>query len=127
MLADVGEDGQTGLELLRLAKAVDPDLAIIMMAPAGSIVNAVECMKLGAYDYLLKSIKPDELCGREGMDDAILTGGALGSSAGSPDCLTGGGSFCFFSRVLRFQLVTNAYRASWVPLPLNLALNRAIH
>ena len=64
MLADVGEDGQTGLELLRLAKAVDPNLAVIMMAPAGSIVNAVECMKLGAYDYLLKPVKPDELCGR---------------------------------------------------------------
>lgn len=64
LLADVGEDGQTGLELLRLAKASDPDLAVIMMAAYGSILNAVACMKLGAYDYLLKPVKPDELCGR---------------------------------------------------------------
>lgn len=64
LLADVGEDGDAGLELLRLAKAADPDLAVIMIAAYGSIVNAVECMKLGASDYLLKPIRPDELCGR---------------------------------------------------------------
>ncbi len=64
LLADVGQDGQTGLDLLRLAKAVDPDLAVIMMTAYGSVLNAVDCMKLGAYDYLLKPVKPDELCGR---------------------------------------------------------------
>ena len=64
LLADVGEDGETGLDLLRLAKAVDPDLAVIMMTAYGSVLNAVDCMKMGAYDYLLKPIKPDELCGR---------------------------------------------------------------
>jgi DNA-binding NtrC family response regulator len=64
LLADVGEDGETGLDLLRLAKAVDPDLAVIMIAAYGSVLNAVECMKMGAYDYLLKPVKPDELCGR---------------------------------------------------------------
>lgn len=64
LLAEVGPDGDAGLDLLRLAKAADPDLAVIMMAAYGSIVNAVECMKLGAVDYLLKPIKPDELCGR---------------------------------------------------------------
>jgi DNA-binding NtrC family response regulator len=64
LLVDVGEDGQAGLDLLRLAKAVAPDLAVIMMAAYGSILNAVACMKLGAHDYLLKPIKPDELCGR---------------------------------------------------------------
>ena len=42
LLADVGQDGQTGLDLLRLAKAVDPDLAVIMMAGYGSVLNAVE-------------------------------------------------------------------------------------
>jgi DNA-binding NtrC family response regulator len=64
LLADVGEDGQAGLDLLRLAKGAAPDLAVVMMAAYGSILNAVECMKLGAYDYLLKPIKPDALCGR---------------------------------------------------------------
>jgi len=64
LLADVGEDGVVGLELLQLAKTADPDLAVIMMAAYGSIVNAVECMKSGAHDYLLKPITPDELCGR---------------------------------------------------------------
>ena len=64
LLADVGEDGDEGLPLLQQAKAADPDLAVIMMAAYGSIMNAVACMKSGAYDYLLKPITPDELCGR---------------------------------------------------------------
>lgn len=64
MLAEVGDDGESGIELLQAAKAADPDLAVIMMAAYGSIQNAVACMKRGAHDYLLKPIKPDELCGR---------------------------------------------------------------
>ncbi|MGD9332545.1 MAG: sigma-54 dependent transcriptional regulator [Desulfobacterales bacterium] len=79
MLADVGQEGQAGLELLRLAKAADPDLSVIMMAAYGSIENAVECMKSGAHDYLLKPIKPDELCGR--LQEIISHQGYPGKSA----------------------------------------------
>ena len=87
LLADVGQDGQTGLDLLRLAKAVDPDLAVIMMAGYGSVLNAVECMKLGAYDYLLKPVKPDELCGRlqEILSQQIYPQSAYGGDGRSRD------------------------------------------
>ena len=83
LLADVGEDGETGLDLLRLAKAVDPDLAAIMMTAYGSVLNAVDCMKLGAHDYLLKPVKPDELCGRlqEILSQQIFPHSAYGGKA----------------------------------------------
>ncbi len=64
LLIDVGEDGSIGLNLLKQLKASDPDVVAIMMAAYGSIRNAVECMREGAHDYLLKPIQPDKLCGR---------------------------------------------------------------
>ncbi len=64
LLIDVGEDGRVGLELLKNVKASDPDVVVIMMAGYGSIRNAVDCMREGAHDYLLKPIQPDQLCGR---------------------------------------------------------------
>ncbi|MDJ0808798.1 MAG: sigma-54 dependent transcriptional regulator [Desulfobacterales bacterium] len=64
LLVDVGEDGEAGLSLLKSVKASDPDVVAIMMAAYGSIRNAVDCMREGAHDYLLKPIQPDKLCGR---------------------------------------------------------------
>ncbi len=64
MLIDVGEDGVVGLTLLKQIKASDPDGVVIMMAAYGSIRNAVDCMREGAHDYLLKPVQPDKLCGR---------------------------------------------------------------
>jgi DNA-binding NtrC family response regulator len=64
LLVDVGEDGSAGLELLKNVKSSDPDVVVIMMAGYGSIRNAVDCMREGAHDYLLKPIQPDQLCGR---------------------------------------------------------------
>ncbi len=64
LLIDVGEDGEASLNLLKSVKASDPDVVAIMMAAYGSIRNAVDCMREGAHDYLLKPIQPDKLCGR---------------------------------------------------------------
>ncbi len=64
LLIDVGEDGAIGLKLLKQLKASDPDIVVIMMAAYGSIRNAVDCMREGAHDYLLKPVEPDKLCGR---------------------------------------------------------------
>ncbi len=64
LLIDVGEDGGIGLTLLKQVKASDPDVVVIMMAAYGSIRNAVDCMREGAHDYLLKPVQPDKLCGR---------------------------------------------------------------
>ena len=50
-----------GLSLLRKLKEHFPDLLIVMMTAHGSTASAVEAMKAGAYDYLLKPFEMDEL------------------------------------------------------------------
>jgi DNA-binding NtrC family response regulator len=61
MLIDVKMPEMGGLDLLRKIKESDTDVAILMMTAHGDIRDAVEAMKLGAYDYLLKPFDLDEL------------------------------------------------------------------
>ena len=46
-----------GIQLLKAALEIDPDLVGIIMTGQGSIPTAVEAMKIGAFDYLLKPFK----------------------------------------------------------------------
>src|ERR1041384_7228289 len=48
--------GADGLEVLRSAKAVDSDMAVIMLTAYGSIDEAVQAMKEGAYEFLQKPV-----------------------------------------------------------------------
>lgn len=43
-----------GMELLTKVMEIRPDLPIIMISGHGSLDNAVECVKKGAYDYISK-------------------------------------------------------------------------
>lgn len=61
MLSDIRMPNMTGLELVPKALAVDSDLAIIMLTAIDEPRTAIECMKLGAYDYLIKPVDLDEL------------------------------------------------------------------
>jgi len=53
--------GLNGIEILRKIKEYDPNLPVIMMSAYGSIAEAVEAMKLGALDYLIKPFDIEEL------------------------------------------------------------------
>lgn len=53
--------GMDGLELQRRIKETDPNATIILMTAFASVETAVEAMKQGAYDYLVKPIDPDAL------------------------------------------------------------------
>ena len=61
MLTDLKMPKMTGIELLRKAKEVNPDICIIMMTAYATVETAVEAMKLGAYDYITKPFSSDEL------------------------------------------------------------------
>ncbi len=61
MLVDIKMGGMSGLEVLRRVKESDPDVAIVMITAFGSISTAIEAMKDGAQDYLLKPFDPNEL------------------------------------------------------------------
>jgi len=54
VLMDVRMGGLNGLETLRRIRAADPRILVILMTAYGTTQTAIEAMKLGAYDYLLK-------------------------------------------------------------------------
>ena len=51
----------SGLDLLKRIRAYDPEVAVVMMTAHGTIENAVEAMKLGAFDYVTKPVDLDEV------------------------------------------------------------------
>lgn len=61
MVCDVLMPGLSGIELLPKAIAKDPDLAVIMLTGVGEPGAAIECLKLGATDYLIKPVDMEEL------------------------------------------------------------------
>src|SRR3989454_5919783 len=61
MVSDIRMPNMTGVELVPKALTVDSDLAIIMLTAIDEPRTAIECLKLGAYDYLIKPVDLDEL------------------------------------------------------------------
>jgi two-component system response regulator AtoC len=59
VFTDMRMPGMTGMELLEKIRNTNPDTAVIMVTAFGAVEDAVEAMKLGAFDYLLKPISPD--------------------------------------------------------------------
>jgi heterodisulfide reductase subunit A len=61
MLTDIKMPGMDGVEVLQKAKEADPDLCVVMMTAYATVETAVEAMKIGALDYLVKPFDPDKL------------------------------------------------------------------
>src|SRR2546422_2972522 len=61
VVTDVLHPGLDGIELLRQVRALDGDVAVIVLTGAASVARKIECLKSGAYDYLLKPPNIDEL------------------------------------------------------------------
>lgn len=61
VLTDVRMPGMGGLGLLREIQRTAPELMVIVMSAYGAHDAAIEAMKTGAYDYLSKPFKPDEV------------------------------------------------------------------
>ncbi len=51
----------SGLELLKEVHSINPDIPVIIMTAYGSVENAVEAMKAGAFEYIQKPVDLDEL------------------------------------------------------------------
>ena len=60
-LLDIRMPGIDGLELQRKIREAQPDATIIIMTAYASVESAVEAMKHGAYDYIIKPFDPDDL------------------------------------------------------------------
>lgn len=50
-----------GIEVLKQIKAYDPDVVVVMMSGHGTIENAVEAVKLGAYDFIEKPLTKEKV------------------------------------------------------------------
>lgn len=57
----IGNDADAGMELLSWIQSNAEDTPSIMMTAHGSVENAIEAMKRGATDYILKPFKNDEI------------------------------------------------------------------
>ena len=61
VLLDIRMPGMDGVQVLRQMRSESTIPEIIMLTGHGTIESAVECIKLGAYDYLTKPVKLDEI------------------------------------------------------------------
>ncbi|MBC7553246.1 MAG: sigma-54-dependent Fis family transcriptional regulator [Taibaiella sp.] len=61
VLCDFRLDDMTGTELLGKIKAAHPEALVIIITGYSDVKDAVEVMKLGAYDYVTKPLFPDEI------------------------------------------------------------------
>lgn len=61
MITDIRMKPVDGLELLRIAKAKYPAMGVMVITAYGSVETAVEAMQEGAFDYVTKPFKVDEL------------------------------------------------------------------
>ncbi len=69
ILSDVNMPGLDGLALLKRVKEVSPDTAVLVITAFSTAEQAVEAMKCGAYDYIPKPFKVEEI--------KVLVGNAL--------------------------------------------------
>jgi len=61
IITDIRLPDVDGLEILELAKEINPDVAVIMMTGYASIETAINAVNEGAYAYFVKPINPDEI------------------------------------------------------------------
>jgi DNA-binding NtrC family response regulator len=61
VITDLKMPGMSGLDLLKEIRADYPEIIVIMVTAFGTVENAVEAMKAGAYDYITKPVNIDEL------------------------------------------------------------------
>ncbi len=61
VVSDIRMPGRSGLELVAEIRAVRPGTPVILMTAFGSIDSAVESMRAGAFDYITKPFKREEL------------------------------------------------------------------
>ena len=61
IILDIKMPGIGGLNTLKSVKEMDPEVEVIMLTGRATIESAVESMKMGAYDYITKPCRLNEL------------------------------------------------------------------
>jgi len=61
VISDVKMSGKDGIDVLKATKESSPETIVIIITAFATAETAIEAMKLGAYDYIIKPFKVDEL------------------------------------------------------------------
>jgi len=61
IITDIRMPGISGIKLLEMVNQISPSTLVVAITAHGSIENAVEAMKKGAYDYITKPITPQQI------------------------------------------------------------------
>src|SRR6186713_1057849 len=61
VITDLKMPGVDGMELLRQSLKLDSELPVVMITAHGTVDNAVEALKLGAFDYITKPFDQGEV------------------------------------------------------------------
>jgi two-component system NtrC family response regulator len=61
IITDLTMPGMSGMELLRAVKDNNPAIQVIMMTAFSTVQSAIEALKMGAYDYLMKPFSDDDI------------------------------------------------------------------
>lgn len=61
VITDMKMPGMSGLELLRQIKEISPSTCVVVITGFGTIESAVEAMRLGAFNYLIKPFSPETI------------------------------------------------------------------
>ncbi len=85
VLADIDMKPMDGISLLRQLKAADPSAVVIIMTAYASAESAVQALKFGAFDYLQKPFRVDELLAtlRRGLEFRKFQSERVASATGA--------------------------------------------
>jgi len=61
VLSDIKMPGLSGIDVLQMLTAERPDISVIMVTAVGDAQTAIEAMKMGAYDYVIKPFNRDDV------------------------------------------------------------------
>ncbi len=61
VICDVVMDEVSGIDVLKHSKRINPDVEVIIMTAYGSVEEAVEALRMGAFHYITKPVNRDEL------------------------------------------------------------------
>lgn len=85
VITDLRMDGMSGVDLLREIKRDKPALPVILITAHGSIDSAVDAMRLGAFDYLTKPFREQDILEKIHDSQAIPASVTAPNAAASPE------------------------------------------
>ncbi|KOO11542.1 AAA family ATPase, partial [Vibrio xuii] len=83
ILLDLRLPDMTGMDVLSAVKQKNPDVPVVFMTAHGSIETAVEAMRLGAQDFLIKPCEADRL--RVTVNNALRKANKLKNESGAKE------------------------------------------